>query len=175
LEGIVKDKALTVLILPNDRFSVRLLDITKYLTENYQALCYVNLNKLHQTLSRNLEKNKINQNKILFIDGISKTINKDIKEPRNCLCVTSPSSLSELGIVIGKALKTKKFDAFVFNSLSTLLVYNPPTQVRQFVHKLASMLSEGGMTGVFTLVEGDKNTRLIKEIGLYADKVTELK
>lgn len=130
--------------------------------------CFYNISIA--TLTKNLAKGKVDCTKILFIDGISKSAGQKVSD-ENCICVESAGALTRISIVVNKAIKTGKFDGLLFDSLSTLLIYNKKEVVVRFVQSLVNTLKKHKMTGVFTLLKGDADKGLLKEVGLFVDAV----
>ena len=81
------------------------------------------------------------------------------------------SALTELSIAIDKTLSTGKFDGFLFDSLSTLLIYNKSAVVGKFVHSLINKIKAAKVTAIFTALEGDTKSDLLKELGMYVDNI----
>lgn len=71
-------------------------------------------------------------------------------------------------------MKTGKFDALLFDSLSTLLIYNKKDAVSKFIQSMINKLRTNNMTVVFTALKGDTEKGLLKEVGLFVDEVVEL-
>ena len=77
----------------------------------------------------------------------------------------------ELGIIIDKVLKTKKFDALLFNGITTLPTYNDLKVVREFIHQFVTKVRASGITVVFVISEADKKSVLLKEMSMFVDEV----
>ena len=130
------------------------------------------LNRPFQPLTKQLKEGHVDIGKILFIDGISKSAGQDIKE-ENCICVQSAAALTELSLVVTKAINTGQFNGLLFNSLSTLLIYNKKEAISKFVQTLVNKLRKANMTAIFTALEGDTEKGLLKEVGLFVDDVVK--
>ena len=59
----------------------------------------------------------------------------------------------------------------MFDSLSTLLIYNKKETVSKFVHSVVNKIKASNITAVFTALEGDTQSALLKEIGMFVDEV----
>ncbi len=175
LKDVVAKEEIVVLVVSNKAYTKEILAISKQLCSSCEPLLYVSLNKLYDSLCRDFKKSNIDLNKFLFIDGISKSAGQAREDAENCLFVQSSGALTELSIVITKALKTGKFKGLIFDSLSTLLIYNQKDAVSKFVHSLVNKLKKQDMTVVFTALQGDTEKGLLKEIGLFVDSVVEYK
>lgn len=143
------------------------------MAKDYSSVFYVSLNKTYSSLVKNLESNKIDANKFFFIDTVTKPI-KPIKEADNCIFISSISAIGELSISITKILEKGKFESFIFDSLSTMLIYHDVATITKFIHNLITKLNELNCTSIFTCLEGDSNSPLIKDLGMLVDKVTAI-
>lgn len=175
LKKDIKKGQVIVLIIPNEQYTKKTAEIAKYLSLEYNAVCYVSLNKLFSSLSENLKASKVNLNKFLFVDGITKSASPNVEKQDNVIYVESAAALTELSLTITKVFDTGKFEILFFDSLSSLLVYNKSEIVGKFVHSTINKLKAKGITAVFTALEGDTNSNLLKECSMYCDNIVHLK
>jgi len=91
---------------------------------------------------------------------------------KNCTFLSSPNALSELGINISNALQ--KSDSLLFDSLSTLLIYEKVGTVMKFVHSLVAKIRVSKCPAIFTALEGDAETQLIKDVTTLVDEIIKL-
>ena len=118
---------------------------------------------------------KINQKKFLIIDGLTKSVNPKATPADNCMFVSSASALTELSITLNKVAATGKFDGLLLDSLSTLLIYNKPGTVCKCVHSIINKMKAAEITTVFTALEGDTNSQVLKELGMFVDNIIHVK
>lgn len=163
-----------MLIIPDRTYSNDLINVTKQLASSYSIICYVSLNKPYNSLMKNFEDNNIDKNKFFIIDATSKPF-KQIQESENCIFISSISAIGELNIAVAKVLKKGKFEALIFDSLSTMLIYHDAGTVTKFIQNLIREIRMVNCTAVFTCLEGDSQTSLIKEMGMFIDRVIEMK
>jgi archaellum biogenesis ATPase FlaH len=71
-------------------------------------------------------------------------------------------------------LESKKPEVTVFDSLSTLLVYEDPSVVTRFVHSIISVFRSMGSKSVLISLKDDVKTELVKDLGMFVDKVVEM-
>lgn len=135
-----------------------------------KRVCYVTLNKTADSLQKSFKLRKIHTNKIFFIDAVSEGIGKR-KERENVIQVSSPAALTELSIAISEVLKSSIFDVVLFDSLSTLKIYGIGNMAEQFTTHTINKIRSENIKGVFTCLEDDVNTNLIKDLFMYVDKV----
>jgi len=133
------------------------------------------LNKLYNALTKSLKDNSIDIKKFCFVDGVTKTADPSAKSDGNVKYVSSPSALTQLSVMTIADCKEHKPECVLFDSLSTLLIYQKGDVVTQFIHSLTGKIRTFGCVGIFTALEGDIGSDLIKEMGMFVDKVIRLK
>lgn len=138
-----------------------------------KTVCYVTLNKTFSSLKETFEKKKIKIDKIVFIDGISKTIKSTPDQTDSCYYVSSPSALTEISLAISKFLK-HHFDYIVFDSLTSLLIYQKKAPVATFVQSIVNKIKESNTKALFYAVKVKEQEDLITEAEMFVDKVIDL-
>lgn len=161
------------MLLPNKVYSEKMKEIAKTVSELSERLCYVTLNKPYKTLLKDFEKSKIDSNKFFFIDCVTKKV-KEEKVKEQVVYVSSPKALTEINIVMKKVLNAGKVNSTIFDSLSTLLVYEGSHAVVRFAHSIISMFRTLGSKGILISLEEDLHSELIKDLNMFVDKVVEL-
>ena len=152
------------------------LKVLKYLLSKADVSgIYITLNKPAKTVKENLVRDKVNMEKIYFIDLISERAGFGL-ETSEMLLTTSPSNLTDLSISLGTALEniqTKNKFVF-FDTLSTLFNYNPEPLVLKFVHYLTASMRNRNAIGVFILIKKQLNERSLSILSGFGDKVIEV-
>ena len=169
----IKESQILVLVIPDKQYSERILGVIKELSSTYNSICYVSLNRPYRSLKKNFEDSGIDINKFFFIDAITKTAEIPAPDDR-CEFISSPSALTELSLAISNNLEHKKFDYILFDSLSTLLVYESDTVVTQFVHFLMAKIRVVGCKAIFTCLKQDLDSMLLKDINMFADRIIDM-
>lgn len=82
--------------------------------------------------------------------------------------------MTELSIAITKALKKGKFKTLIFDSLSSMLIYHNAATVTKFAQNIIGKLRSFNCTTVFTCLEGDANSPLIGNLGMYVDEIIDI-
>ena len=164
------DAQVALLIIPNERYSEIIIDMAKQLARDYKHTCYVSLNKLYDPLVKSLQAQKVDVGKFFFIDGISRGVARSPEKIKNCEFLPGPHALTEMNISISKNLKAKKSDALLFDSLSTLLIYERETFVIRFIHALIGAIRGIGPRAFLTVLEGDTKSELVKNLGMFTDR-----
>lgn len=162
-------------VIPNEIYIKNITTIAKQLSDSYSKVCYVSLNKLYQPLIRSLQATQVDTKKFYFIDGITKTAVADPGNVPNCLFVSGPDKITELGIAIQKTVNQQKSEVLLFDSLSTLLVYKNVQVVKQFVHSIVGQVSVANCVAAFTCLEGKTENDLIKDLSMFVDNIAHIK
>jgi len=160
-----------IVVVANNKYTAGILDITKKSCSSCNSLIYVSLNRPYEPLTKNLKGKGVNIDKVLFIDAISRSAGQEVKDAPNCIYLDSAGALTTISITINKALKTGKFDSLLFDSLSTLLIYNSKGAIVKFVQSLINNTKKKKITTIFTILKGDAEKGLLNELGMFADEV----
>src|SRR3989344_4754851 len=165
---------INILVIPNREYSKGISTLLKRTSENYQRIALVNLNELYKSMIQHLKELGVDVNKFFFIDAITITSDKNVKKHDNAIFVSSPNSLIELSLAITQTLNTQKPDVLIFDSLSTMLIYEDESTVTKFVHSLIGKIKAYGLDAYFTALEGDANNECVKNLSMFVDKVSTL-
>jgi len=167
------ENQILVLIIPEKNYMEKVVSVVKDLNKLSGPICYVSLNRPYKSLKTIFEKNGIDSKNMHFIDGITRTAMTP--EPiEQCEYISSPGALTELSVAISQLMDSGKVVNLVFDSLSTLLVYEPDTTIAKFVHFLMAKVRVAGCNAIFTCLKQDADSILVKDINMFADKVINL-
>lgn len=160
-------------IMSNEYYNESIINMLKQLENG--KICYVSLNKTSESLIKTFRSSRINTKNIFFIDAVSRSVGPE-KECDSSILISSPYALTELGIAISEILKTGKFDIVVFDSLSTLSIYQKEKKdaAAKFASHIINKIRSNDNKGVFTCLENDANSELIKESSMFVDKVVKM-
>ena len=160
-----------LLVVPSSKYGDILIDTARQLSK--KPTSYVTLNKSFQSLRDLFEKNRVNVKNILFIDAITKTI-KDVEDRTDqCYFVSSPGALTDLSLIISNFLH-HNFDYLIFDSLSSLMIYQEKAVVQKFVLNLVNKIKESKTRAVFYALSTKEHEDFIKQCSLFVDKVIDL-
>jgi len=114
-----------------------------------------------------------------FVDCYSWTLGElagvKSKEERNDVTVPGPSALNDLSIGITQTLRDMENANIVFQSLSTLLLYNSPEIVFRFVQIMGARLKVSGMTTILHCEAQMHDEKTVTTLKHLTDHVIELK
>ncbi|MCR4368874.1 MAG: hypothetical protein NUV67_03130, partial [archaeon] len=148
--------------------------LLKKMDASHSKIIYVNLNELYTPLINHLKGLGIDPQKFFFVDAITMTSDKEATLHDNCIFVSSPNALIELSLAISQSLHSQEADAILFDSLSTLLIYENESTVTKFVHSLIGKIKASGLDAYFTALEGDSQSEAIKDLSMFVDRVNTL-
>jgi hypothetical protein len=170
MKGIasIKRTEIIILVIPDKTYASRMKELVSSLSSSHNRICYVSLNKPYSATVEMIKKYGADTNKFFFVDCTEKRADEKAGQVVN---VSSPKALTEMSITISKVMDLGKIDALIFDSLSTLMVYEEPSIVVKFAHSLISTLRSKKVTGALVCLEGGKNTELVKDISMFADSV----
>lgn len=160
-----------LLIVPSMEYNDDIVKVIKELSGG--SICYVTLNKTSESLKELFTKNKINIEKITFIDAISKTIKNVPDMGSGVYYISSPGALTEISLAITKFIK-HEFNYLIFDSLTNLLVYERRAPVAKFLSSLVNKIKESKVKAVFYALAVKEQETLIRESSMFVDKVIDL-
>ncbi|MEE9323091.1 MAG: hypothetical protein V3U72_00965 [Candidatus Aenigmarchaeota archaeon] len=172
IEKTIKGNDVILFLLPNNLYYEKIKEIARIVSKLSKRVCYVTLNKPHETLLKDFKRDKIVSSGFFFIDCVTKKEGKKAKERVNY--VSSPKALTEMNIAMKKALTGGRIDSTIFDSLSTLLVYEGSHAVVRFAHSIVSMFRALGTKGILISLKEDIQSQLVIDLGMFVDKVVEL-
>jgi hypothetical protein len=169
----LEDNQIIVVVIPEENYLERLMSLISDLSETKGNICYVSLNRPYSSLISSFHKAGIDTSRIHFIDAITRTA--QIPPPSSeCDYVSSPGALTELSVNITRVMESGNYRYVVFDSLSTLLVYESDATIAKFVHFLMAKVRVVGCNAVFTCLKQHADSMLIKDINMFADKIIHM-
>lgn len=160
-----------LLLMPSAEYNALIVEnMKKFSGKN---VCYITLNKTSDSLKELFKQKKIKIENIVFIDAISKTIKTVPDQAEGVYFVSSPGALTELSLSIDKFLR-HNFDYLIFDSLTSLLVYEQKSPVAKFVASLVNKIKQSKTRAIFYALSVKEQQALINESGMFVDKVLNL-
>ncbi|MEM5812541.1 MAG: hypothetical protein QW286_02370 [Candidatus Aenigmatarchaeota archaeon] len=158
-----------VLVFSDKDYSKKIIELSSSVSSSFSRICYVTLNKPSSVVSESLKKSGVSTEKFFFVDCTGKPERKE----GQAVYVSSPKALTEMSITITKVLELGKVDALIFDSLSTLMIYEEPSVVLKFFHSVLSSLRSRRVSGFFVCLKGGTGSGVLKDISMFADRVVE--
>jgi len=172
LRKLKKGEILLLVISEKSHLEI-MVKLTEKICKTFEKVCYVTLNKPYTTLIKFFKKRGIDVSRIFFIDTVSAQGVENDQEP--VVCVSSPRALTELNIAIKNVVEVGKIECVIFDSLSTLLIYEKPHVVMKFIHSIISDFRSRSTACVLTVIRSDLSENVIKDIALFVDGISKVK
>lgn len=128
-----------------------------------------NFGKLDKILEKKLIK---------FVDAYSFHAGIEKENTIFIIRVNGPTALSEIGIVfseISKHIPKGSKVRVLFDSVSTLLLFNPPKQIANFVQQLNGKIKASNASSIFIVEEGMHDEKDITTLNSLLDVMMHLK
>ena len=137
----------------------------------------VTTNQPYTILKKAYEKEGIDTSKVGFIDAITRYAVGEVPVgAKGVRFTSSPSDLTQLGIAISDALKdlSGRKAAILLDSVSTMLIYLPSTNLSKFIHFVSSKLKILDMAGIFLAVQDGLDPILLSQLTTFVDQVVNM-
>jgi len=165
------EKYVALVVVRQDKYDVLVSHLVKNFRKEGIPGIFVTLNKDAKSLVEMLNKNNVDCNDIFIVDAISKTKAGRAETNGNISFVGSPNDLTEMEAQIMDFVERlppgNRF--FIFDSLSTMLIYNAEKTVEKFVHSLSERLRSLGFKTIFTIMESG-NEEIMSVLAQFCDK-----
>ncbi len=146
--------------------------LNKSLGERYDKICYVSIARPVTSVIKDLKAGDVDLKNHYFVDCVSKKRNLR-EELRNTVYVESPSSLTKIHIGISKLMREHDTGLIFFDSISSLLIYNNGSDALGFLNNLMNEIRGTDTKGVYLIMRNDFESRLAKELEIFADEITD--
>lgn len=165
--------ATVLYILKPMEYLSKVIEIVKQVSSDHFVI-YVTTNKPYSSLKNIFSSNKINTNKIFFIDCVSKSVGKaDSNE--NVVLLDSPANLTNLSIAIVESIKNIQGKKILFlDSLSTLALFNDSKVLERFSHYLINQMELFNSETAILTLETDMDKNILNMVSSMVDKVIKV-
>ncbi|MBU0615199.1 MAG: hypothetical protein KJ601_03840 [Nanoarchaeota archaeon] len=165
---------ISLVVIPNKDYMNKVIRISRQYAAAYSSICYVNMNRTLDSLTTKLQYANIDLQKFMFVDTITRPTNPHFVELPNSIYLDDASSLTHLSAAINKTL-SQGAKALIFDSISTLFIYNEIRHVSVFAQNLIGSLRKSGKSAIFTMIEDETKQDVLTGLSRYFDKVIQLK
>ncbi len=163
-----------IFLIPTKIYNEKLLEIVKDAVQEFKGrILYISLNKPAEKIIETLKKADIDTERFLFVDAITKDIKADISN-HGIIYITSPQNFVQFNTELSQILDKEKLKCLIFDSLSTILVYQADLAIVKFTHDVIAKLIMAHSCGKFTCLLEDMNSTLIKDVSMFADEVIDM-
>jgi len=130
----------------------------------------LSVNKPCYSISKILDKNKIDKSKVLVIDAISST---QSKKEGNCLFIPKPFDPTNTSIVLSDVFDKEDLKFLIFDTISTLFIYDSMTVVK-FIQFILAKFSPKNKIILLFGIDLDTKAEEVKLIAQSCDKLIKL-
>lgn len=176
LTGIGQNRLFLVLSSA-ERLKQNNISIIRSLTGQGHRVVVITSNHPSAVLKKLYAAEGIEMGRVSFIDTITKYAMGRVPEGQeDCRYISSPSNLTDLGIAITEVLNTLSGEkaCLLFDSISTLLIYIPSTNISKFIHFITSKLRLVDASGIFLAVEKGLDPLLLTQLTTYVDGTIDM-
>ena len=173
IDQLMKEKQVILFVVKPEDYVTFIEAFTKeYLSTDVS--CYVSLGRPYQSLQSTMNRMRIVTESIFFIDTSTKSTGAAAVEVDNCLFIDSPSSLTSLSIAVTKVVEASAPKTVFFDSLSTLLIYNPEQMIIKFTRDLINMVRGTNSKLILIALEGKEEETLLEKTSLFVDSIQRI-
>jgi len=176
LRGL-REGFLVLVVSPPEKYEDTNIEIlAMFCNDEKLSGLYITVNRPYSALVENLRSRGVNVDNLFFIDLITKTPGESPERTKNCLFISSPENLTDLGIAIDEAIHAaKNKQKFLFvESVSALLLYNTVGTVKKLEHFLAVRMRIGGLKGILISLHEGTEKEIIPFLAQFCDKVIKV-
>lgn len=173
LDGIPND-FVVLFIVDLKNYAGTVVELLRVLQLENNTGVYLTINKPVEDLIRTFKAQRLDTEKIFFIDAISALSERKTLESQNIILLDSPTDLIEINNIVSKKIALEESKFVVFDSLSTLLLYNKPMAVEKFLHVLVGKMRGSRVKGFLITVKSSEHAGLIETISQFVDKIVEI-
>lgn len=155
-----------LIISPVDKLQENINKKIKELNNNFGI--FIGLNKTQKSTEQILLKEKIDIDRIFFIDCVT---NEKTKEEVLHIRPEDLETLTEASTIFMKEIKGNKF--LIIDSLSTLLIYNSENKVAKFVQEITANASSYNVE-IIAFSPQTQGEELLEKIFNFFDKVEKI-
>jgi KaiC/GvpD/RAD55 family RecA-like ATPase len=175
ISEIMQNKFL-LLMINESEYENNLLNTLKQMGK--EKICYVCLASTYEDVVKSFKEKSINPDRFFFIDTLSSHYGKS-QGTKNCAFVSSPAALDDLGKAIKRAVEKEKCGIIIFDTISSLLIYQEGASIVRFTNNLVAGKEQEHIKKVFIVLKDadrikDDNRSLAKDIGMFADKTISM-
>ena len=161
------DKPVILLSVNPVSYQECVLGALKYFSERFGMGLYITLNKPTAVLRSHLQNSGVPLGSLVFLDSVTNT---QEQETDACWFLGRMRELADLSIAVSKVVsKRDQIKYVLFDSVSTLLIYNDPKSVARFCHLIAEKLRGWGISGAFISMQLSEGTDMDAQISQFCD------
>jgi hypothetical protein len=177
LSSIGQDSFVLVIVDEAD-YAGSLGELMKSIENAHKRICYTCMSKPYSDVMDNLSALGMKTDKFFFVDVLSS--HYTMPEPvSNCIFVNSPSDLEEIRLAIIDAVENHDCSAIIFDTITTMLVYQQTSSIVHFTNNLVSEKKQENAKKLFIMLKDNAPGNhgaadLEKDLELFADRKIDM-
>lgn len=176
IAGSIDDGEVVLLVSPSDRVDAINTEIVTHYTAQGGICVYVNVSKPYTTLEHRFEKAGADTDNIFYIDCATSLAGADVGRAGNVI-FRNPAELTNISLTIENALESLpggRDRVLLFDTLSTLMLYNDDRMVSKFAHSLMTRLRNWEAKSIILTVSEETDPRIMSQLRQFADRVVQV-
>lgn len=176
LADSIDDGEVVLVVAPSDNVDAINTDIVRHYTTKGGICIYVNVSKPYTTMERRFEKADADTDNIFYIDCATALAGVEVDRAANAVFL-KPSDLTHISLTIENALESLpggRDRVLLFDTLSTLMLYNDDQMVSKFAHSLMTRLRGWEVKSIILTLSEETDERIMSQLRQFADRVVDL-
>jgi archaellum biogenesis ATPase FlaH len=174
----ISENKFVLVLLTEKQYENKLADIVRNVEKKHTKICYVCLSKPYTDVIDYLKDIGLDINKFFFIDVLTSHYKKP-KEVDNCIFIEEPTKLIAIEVAINKAVTEKNCSIIVFDTISSLLMYEQSHDIVKFTHELTIEKKHQDINKLFIILKENNllskyYESFVKDIEMFSDKKIDL-
>jgi len=152
------------------------IEVIKAAIDNEYYIIVVTTNQLAGILKKNYEKNGVPDEKIYYVDAVTKyAAGTNVPPMKNCRYISNPGNLTDMGIAIIESMKELegKKTCLILDSINSMLIYIPSHSITKFIHFVTNKLRIQNLSGIFLMVEKGIDPDVLSQLTTFVDEVID--
>jgi len=152
----------TLHICNGDTYLTTIIDTIHKVYDSAQMpkIGFLSFNRTYEAISEMMHREYLLLQRFVIIDGITRSIDRHPPKRKNCVYLQRPKASESLAKEIMKILKRENAQYLLLDSITTLLFYSKPDEVRKFLQHLTSFLSHNKIDSTCFLLGRDEGVAL---------------
>lgn len=151
------------------------IEAVKILTQKGLFAIVLSASRPCSNLLQLYKKNKIDINKIFILCCLCKSGGGPAKDINNVIHLQSVAALTEISVALNEVTKKFKGNSFFFlDSITSMLIHNPPKTLAAFVHSILVKMRLNNVNGILLAIEPETNKEIRAELIQLCDKVIKV-
>jgi hypothetical protein len=152
------------------------IEVVKAAIDNDYYIIVVTTNQLAGILKKNYGLHGIPEEKIYFVDAVTKyAAGTTVTPMKNCRYISNPGNLTDMGIAIIESIKELegKKTCLILDSINSMLIYIPSHHITKFIHFVTTKLRIQNLSGIFLIVEKGIDPEVLSQLTTFVDDIID--